>query len=392
MSKTKTFQTTKVFHEFRTSTKRIRVFQGGTRSGKTYNIVAGWISLLLEQNNKTLTVCRETMPSLKNTVYRDFIEVLMKLGLFDSNNLSKGDMTYKLGTNLIEFRNLDDDQKIRGAKRDYLYINEANEISHAIFKQLLFRTKEIIALDYNPSDEFHWIYDKVLTRDDCDFFKSTYLDNPFLPLEQVQEIERLKELDPNYWRIYGLGERGISESTIFTHWQMCEELPEQYQLRYFGLDFGFNDPNALVEIRIHNEKLYIKEHIYRSQMTSGDIIREMRQLNISSTDTIYADNSRPETIQEVFLGGFNIHPCNKGKGSILAGIDYIKKIPVFITKDSVNLLKEIKSYKWKVNKNEEVLDEPVDINNHCIDAIRYGLNEQIHNRQYTVDVLDNFNF
>ena len=194
-------QTTKVFKQFIASDKRINVFQGGTRSGKTYNIVLAWIVKLHQEDNKILTVCRETMPSLKNTVFRDFIEILKKLDLFDINCLSKSDMTYQLGTNLIEFRNLDDDQKIRGAKRDYLYINEANEVPQPIFKQLLFRTTGKIVLDYNPSDEFHWIYDDVLTRDDCDFFKSTYLDNPFLPEEQVKEIERLKELDLNYWRI-----------------------------------------------------------------------------------------------------------------------------------------------------------------------------------------------
>ena len=220
-------QTTKVFTEFinfHKTDNRLAVFQGGTRSGKTYNIVLGWIILLTQEENKTLTVCRETMVSLKNTVYRDFIELLMKLDLFDIANLSKGEMTYMLGTNLIEFRNLDDDQKIRGAKRDYLYINEANEIPHSIFKQLMFRTKDKIVLDYNPSDEFHWIYDQVLTRQDCDFFQSTYLDNPFLPLEQVKEIERLKDIDPNYWRIYGLGERGMSEATIFKNWSLVDSV------------------------------------------------------------------------------------------------------------------------------------------------------------------------
>ena len=388
-------QTTKVFTEFMTfqqSNNRIGVFQGGTRSGKTYNIVLGWIILLTQQENKTLTVCRETMVSLKNTVYRDFMEILNNCGLFDINNLSKGEMTYMLGTNLIEFRNLDDDQKIRGAKRDYLYINEANEIPHPIFKQLMFRTKSKIVLDYNPSDEFHWIYDQVLTRDDCSFHKSTYVDNPFLPLEQVKEIERLKDLDPNYWRVYGLGERGMSEATIFKHWKLIntEDIPEGKVC--YGLDFGFNDPNALVKVTIADDIIYLEEKLYKSQLTSGDLIQELKVQDVSSTDTMYGDNSRPETIQEIYMGGFNIKPCKKGKGSIKAGIDWVKKHKVFVSKDSLNLIKELKSYKWKSDKNENVLDEPVDVNNHLIDAMRYGLNDEIHNTFQSFETLDDVGF
>jgi phage terminase large subunit len=391
-------QTTRIFTEFMTFHKtdmRIGVFQGGTRSGKTYNIVLGWIILLTQKDDKTLTVCRETMVSLKNTVYRDFMEILYKLGLFDINNLSKGDMTYKLGTNLIEFRNLDDDQKIRGAKRDYLYINEANEIPHPIFKQLMFRTTEKIVLDYNPSDEFHWIYDDVLTRDDCKFHKSTYLDNPFLPLEQVKEIERLKEIDPNYWRVYGLGERGMSEASIYKNWELTNmEKPEGYNC--YGLDFGFNDPNALVDIVIvdcEEPYIWVDELLYQSQLTTPELVKEMRILGLSKNDKVYGDNSRPETIQEIYNSGFNIHPCIKGPGSIKAGIDWIKRYKVKITKRSLNLQKEIKSYKWKVDKQERVLDEPVDINNHALDSLRYALSEKIAARvKYEVSVMDDFNF
>lgn len=389
-----TIQTTRVFAEFDkfcNSNNRIGVWQGGTRSGKTYNIVLGWINKLLHEENKVLTVCRETMVSLKNTVLRDFIDILMKTKQFDVANFSKGEMTYRLGTNLIEFRNLDDDQKIRGAKRDYLYINEANEIPSPIFKQLMFRTRDKVVLDYNPSDEFHWIYDEVLTREDCMFNKSTYLDNPFLPEEQVREIERLRDIDPNYWRVYGLGERGMSEATIFKNWNLCDDIPEGGEV-FYGLDFGFNDPNALLKVVIHENNIYLKELLYKSEMTSGDIVKHMKNESVDSTDTVYADNARPETIQEIYNAGFNIHPCTKGKGSIKAGIDWIRKNKVFITKDSLNLIKEIKSYKWKIDKNEKVLDEPVDINNHLIDALRYGLNDKIHSKYADFSTVDDIDF
>lgn len=371
-------QTTKVFRQFMDSKKRINVFQGGTRSGKTYNIVLAWIYKLSQENNKVLTVCRQTLPSLKNSVYRDFIEILFKMNIYEEKNLSKSEMTYKLGTNLIEFRNLDDDQKIRGAKRDYLYINEANEVSYPIWKQLTFRTKEKIVLDFNPSDEFHWIYDDVITRPDCDFFQSTYLDNPFLPIEQVKEIERLREIDPNYWRIYGLGERGMSEATIFKNWELTdEEKPQGYEC--YGLDFGFNDPNALVEVVLvdcEEPYIWVNELVYEPKLTTPDLVEIMKEKDLKGSKLIYGDNSRPETIQEIYNQGFNIKPCLKGKGSIKAGIDWIKRYKVKITKQSTNILKEIKSYKWKVDKDERVLDEPVDLNNHSIDAIRYALTEK----------------
>ena len=372
-------QTTKVFTQFIESDKRINVFQGGTRSGKTYNIVTAWLYKLCQENNKVLTVCRETMPSLKNTVFRDFIEIMYKMGIYDPNNLSKGEMTYKLGTNLIEFRNLDDDQKVRGAKRDYLYINEANEISYPIWKQLLFRTKSKIVLDYNPSDEFHWIYDDVIPRDDCDFFKSTYLDNPFLPEEQVKEIERLKNIDPNYWRVYGLGERGMSEASIYSNWELTDE-PKPQGYNVYGLDFGFNDPNALIDVVLvdcEEPYIWVDELIYKSKLTTPELVSEMKELGITRTDTIFGDNSRPETIQEIYNCGFNIKPCVKGRGSVKSGIDWIKRYKVKVTKRSINMIKEFRSYKWKVDKNERILDEPVDLNNHALDAVRYSLSEKV---------------
>jgi len=373
-------QTNKVFKELEQSDKRIRVFQGGTRSGKTRNIVIWWIIKLMNEENKVLTVARETMVSLKNTVFRDFMEVLWQMGIYNAADMNKGDMIYKIGSNIIEFRNLDDDQKVRGAKRNYLYINEANEVSHPIFKQLLFRTEELVVLDYNPSDEYHWIYDSVLTRDDCDFFKSTYLDNPFLPEEQIKEIERLKDIDPNYWRVYGLGERGMSEATIYKNWELTN-MPEPEGEVFYGLDFGFNDPNALLKVVICDGFIWVKELLYQNQLTTPQLIEEIKKHDIKQTDKIFGDNSRPETIEEIYSARFNIHPCVKGPGSIKSGIDWIKRQKILITKDSLNLIKEIRSYKWKVDKNEKVLDDPVDYNNHLLDALRYAFSDKVASKK-----------
>lgn len=369
------FQTTKIFYFLEESDKRISVFQGGSRSGKTYNIIFWWIQKLLKERNKTLTICRETYTAIKNTVFLDFKDIMERLGLWNDAYFSKGDFIYRLGTNVIQFRNLDDDQKIRGAKRDYLFINEANEIKLPIWKQLLFRTSDKIVLDYNPSDEFHWIYDEVIPREDSDFHKSTYKDNPFLPETQVKEIERLKEVDLNYWRIYGLGERGVSEASIYTNWELWKKEEPEGET-YYGLDFGYNHPTALVKIVIFDGGVYAKELLYKSGMTTQNIIDELKSLNLGRSK-IFGDSSRPEIIQEIYRAGFNIHPTIKGQNSVKQGIDYIKRHKLFVDVDSFNLLKELKSYKWKVDKDGRILDEPVKINDDAVDALRYAFNDLI---------------
>ena len=203
-------QTTKHFEQLENSNKRISVHQGGTRSGKTFNILIWLVITLLRSENKVVTICRKTLPALKGTAYRDFLSILDMMELYNIANHNKTELTYNIGSNLVEFISLDQPQKVRGRKRDMLFINEANEITQEDWRQLTMRTNCKAILDYNPSDEFHFIYDEILTRDDCDFTRTTYLDNPFLSKAIVREIERYKEVDPNYWRVYGLGERGAS--------------------------------------------------------------------------------------------------------------------------------------------------------------------------------------
>lgn len=384
------FETNKIYYEYNSSTKRFRVFQGGTRSGKTYNLVFAEIIMLSKRNHTVFTYARLTMPSVKKTIFRDFKEIMERLKFWKEENMRWSDMTYQFGTNLIEFISLDDPQKVKGAKRNFLHLNEANEVPYAIYKQLVFRTSELIILDYNPSDEFHYIYDKVIPRKDCDFFHSTYLDNPFLPEEQVKEIERLEYEDPNYWKIYGLGERGMSGTTIFFNWEIFKGSEWPVGEKFYGNDFGFNDPNAVVEITFIDQNIYVKELLYKSQMTTSDLIDFYKENQINPNAEIFGDNSRPDTIAEVYDAGFNMQPCKKGPGSIKTGIDWLKRHKIFIHPESVNLLKEIKSYKWKVDKNEKVLDEPVDANNHLIDALRYAMTSkmQIQESFVVADSLD----
>lgn len=356
-------------------TTSILVEQGGSRSGKTYNILTYLIAMSVTTwNNKVIDIVRKSFPSLRSSVMFDFFEILRNNGLYAEEYHNKTENIYKVGSNIFRFFSCDDAQKMRGPGRDILFCNEANELKLEDFRQLNMRTRELTILDYNPSDEFHWIYDHVLTRDDVEFYKTTFNDNPFLPDRIKNEILRYKDTDENYWRIYGLGERGISQTSIYTKWDLCDSVPLTDKV-YYGLDFGFNHPTSLIKITLDENTAYVEELIYETQMIGETIIDRLKSLNISSSAPIYADSARPELIYEIGSAGFNIYPVKKGADSVKEGIDYVKRYKLMIHKDSVNVLKEIKSYKWRVDKDERILDEPVKLNDDAMDAMRYAFNE-----------------
>ena len=275
---------------------------------------------------------------------------------------------------MVEFISVDQPQKIRGRKRDCLFVNEANEITLEDWRQLVLRTTGRIIIDYNPSDEFHWIYDQVLTRDDCSFYQTTYKDNPFLPQTVVDEIERLKDVDENYWRIYGLGERGISRATVFTHWKEIDQVPDGWRLMCYGMDFGYtNDPTAIVAIYTDGHGFALDEIVYTTGLTNHAISQTLRDASVHRTDVIIADSAEPKSIDEIHGHGFNIHPARKGPDSVRSGIDYMRSRPLFITSRSINGIKELRNYKYKEDKNGKQLNEPVGAFNHFIDAARYGI-------------------
>lgn len=364
---------TVVFEKSYQAKTRLVVNQGGTRSSKTYSLAQMFVVKGLEERDTLFTICRKTFPALKATAMRDFFEVLNSLGLYHEANHNKTDHIYTMGTNEFEFVSVDQPQKIRGRKRKFLWMNEANEFSREDFRQLILRTTGQAYLDYNPSDEFHWIYEEILTRPDCTFIQSTYRDNPFLEPELVREIESLKDLDQNYWRIYGLGERGISESSIYTHWQFCDGLENTDEVIY-GLDFGFNNPTAMVELGIRDQNVYAQELIYETHLTNSQLIQKFEDLGISKNQKIYADSAEPQRIEEIRQAGYWIEPADK---DVEKGIDTLKSRRFFITKDSPNILKEVKSYRWKT-KDEKILDEPVKVNDHTMDAIRYAAHTHLN--------------
>ena len=362
-------QTNKVFELLMDSKKRITVMQGGSRSGKTYNILIWFIVKLLQENGKTLTIVRQSLPSIKGTVLRDFIDILGRLGIYDENNHNKTDQIYEMNGNIIEFVSADQPQKIRGRARDYLFCNEANELSYDAWMQLIMRTEGKIVIDYNPSDVSSWIYDMVIPRDDSDFYITTFRDNPFLPKELIMELERMKDADPNYWQVYGLGERGLSQDLIYTHYKTTENFPEDGEVVY-GLDFGFNVPSAMVKVVFKEGIAFVKEMLYEAKLTTNDLIDRLKAMELSKYDEIYCDAAEPKTIEELVRNGFNAKPANK---DVTEGIRCVKGTPLTIHQESVNLLKELKSYRWKTDRNGNKLDQPVKFNDHIADAMRYGI-------------------
>ena len=365
-------QTNIVYKHLVNSNKKIVVEQGGTRSGKTYNILLFIIFHYCTHNkNKIVTICRKTFPSLRATVLRDFLQILNHFEIYRDELHNKSSSEYHLFGNLVEFTSLDQSQKIRGRKRDLLFINEGNELYWEDWQQLIFRTQERIILDFNPSDEYHWIYDNVITRQDCDFYKTTYLDNPFLEDVIKKEIERLKETDDQYWQIYGLGERAISINTIFKYSEV-KQIPEDAKLISYGMDFGYsNDPTTLVSVYVMEHSLFIKEHLYRTQMTTHDINIFLKEQNLLS-NPIYADSAEPRLIAELRRMGHNIFPSLKGKDSVNAGIDLLKRYKLHITSDSNNAIQEFRNYKWKEDRSGKLINVPEDKHNHIIDPTRYA--------------------
>jgi phage terminase large subunit len=362
-------KTTNVFNKAYRSKTRITCLQGGTRSSKTYSLCQLFIVKCLEDTGRTFTIVRKTLPALKGTAYRDVLNILKDMELYSEENHNKSELSYLLNGNLIEFISVDQPQKIRGRKRNYLWLNEANELTYEDWTQLILRTTEQIYLDYNPSDPYSWIYEKVQTRDDCTFIKSTYKANPFLDEDTIAEIERLKDIDPDYWRVYGLGEIGSIQTMIFRNFNLVDDV--QGKLIGYGLDFGFtNSPTALVEVRQLDDNLYIKELLYEKRLTNTDLANKLKEFGISRQTEIVGDSAEPKSIEEIYRQGFNIKPAKKGAG-IHLGLDIMRRYKLHITKDSLNAIKEFRGYKWSTDKNGDVLNTPVKVNDHLIDATRY---------------------
>lgn len=364
----------RVLDEILTCGKKIIFSEGGTSSTKTYSFVQALIIKSFQEQGKLTRIVRKTWPSLRDSVYKDFFDVLTGYNLYNPDNFSKVDKIYTLNDNQIQFLSLDDPQKKRGPRSDRTWFNEANEFDKEDYFQMAIRTREDIWLDYNPSDEYHWIYEEILSEgDNCHFIRSTYRDNPWLEEDVKRRIEKLKETDETYWKIYGLGERATNLAKIYNNWEIIDHFPTHITNWKIGIDFGMNNPTAVILVGVGEDEIYVDELLYRSHVLNSELISELKGLIPSKHIDLICDSAEPMRISEIHSAGLNAKPAFKGPNSVNDGIDFLKRKKIYITRRSTNVIKEIKSYKWREDKNGRVLDEPVKFNDHAMDAIRYAM-------------------
>jgi phage terminase large subunit len=332
----------------------------------------------LQNNNKVVSVIRKTFPALRATVLRDFIEILKDIGLYKQEMHNKSEHIYTFANgSMVEFFSVDDEQKIRGRKRDIAWCNEANELYFDDFTQLNMRTEDKLIFDYNPSDSASWLYE--LPAEESIKIKSTYKDNPFLPDSIKAQIEDLARTDEALYQIYALGEKAISKSNIYSQWSFVAHRPAKFVKYVYGLDFGYNHPTALMRVYYCDNDIYIEPVIYESYLTTTMLIEKLATLNIEQTVTILADYSRPEIIQEMNIAGYDVLNANK---VVKKGIDNLKTFGVFCQDDKA-IRREYENYKWK-KIGDFITDEPVKLFDDAMDAIRYATTH-IRQEYYTDD-------
>lgn len=353
--------------------KRIKGIAGGASAGKTISIIQILMDKAQSDTTPTLTsITSESMPHLKRGAMRDFLQIMEQHNYFDPNRWNKSDYTYTFPTgSKIEFFSLDMPHKVRGPRRQRLFINEANNIPHETFDQLEIRTESEIWLDWNPTNEF-WFYTDVMKRSDVDFEILTYKDNEGLQPSVIESIERRKD-NKNWWLVYGLGQLGEVESRIYKDWQIVDTIPHEARLERFGIDFGYsNDPTAIVAIYKYNNGLILDEIIYQKGLSNKQIA-DILQNQTKKALTI-ADSAEPKSIDEIMSYGISILPAKKGADSILQGIQYVQEQRCSVTKRSINIIKEYRNYLWLTDKDGKIINEPSPIYNHSMDAIRYAVN------------------
>ena len=360
-----TINTTVTFENLLESKSRVSQHIGGTRSGKTYAILQFLIVRGLE-STQTITVVRRTIPSLKRTIIKDFIDILKGLGIWNEMDWNTTDRTYRLGDSIVQFINSDDPEKLRGLKSDILFIDEASELDEESYFQLSIRTTGKIILAYNPTvSPYHWLRQ----MQDCDRYVTTYKDNIYLPKEMVVAIEELQHKNPKQWTIYGKGEFAANDKAIYTF-----ETVEDYEAEFvaFGLDWGYSqDPTAVVAIYKNGDNLYLEEILYEKGLVLKDIADKLNKLEITKSEEIWCDSSEPRSIEELYRMGFNAKPVKKGPDSIKFGISVLQNHKLHVHKKSQNLINEMYAYQYATDKHGYVTDTPEGGLDHLLDAARY---------------------
>ncbi len=353
--------------------KRIKIIQGGTSAGKTYSVLAVLITKAASYARTEISIVAESIPHLRRGALKDFLKIMKENNRYFDERFNKSLLRYEFSNgSVMEFFSADDSSKLRGARRDILYINECNNVTFESYNELSIRTKKEVYLDFNPANEF-WVHKELKHEPDSDFLILTYKDNEALDNSIVQQIEknRLKAETSaywsNWWRVYGLGEIGMLEGVIFSNWKTIDTLPKDAKLIGIGLDFGYtNDPTAIIEVYNYNGQRILNELKYQTGMLNSDIAKELPK-----HVPVYADSSEPKSIEEIKRYGITIKGVTKGKDSINYGIDVMQRQEYLVTSNSVNLIKELRAYCWDTDKQGTRLNKPIDTNNHAIDALRY---------------------
>ena len=350
--------------------KRIRGVSGGTSASKTISILMILIDYAQMHKNELISVVSESFPHLKRGAIRDFLNIMEGNNYFEPSRWNKTDFIYTFATGCrIEFFSADQPGKVRGPRREVLFLNEANNISYETFTQLEVRTSKIIWLDWNPVSEFWW-YSEIAPHMEHDFITLTYKDNGALDPQIVKAIEARKH-NTNWWKVYGLGELGDVEGRIYKGWTQIDEIPPEARLKRKGLDFGYsNDPSALLDVYVWNNSYIWDELLYRKGMSNKDLADVIRLGNEALT---IADSAEPKSIDEITTYGVSIIGSQKGKGSVLQGIQYVQDKTVYVTKRSINIWKEYRNYMWMTDKNGKIINEPQGFMDHLMSAGRYAM-------------------
>lgn len=353
---------------------RTFVNQGGTSSGKTYTIMQVLFYYAMTDNGSITTVCGQDLPNLKVGALRDAKTIINQsewMRQFFTVNESGSFITGR-NASIIEFKSYENAQDAKSGKRDYLFVNEANGIPYEVYWQLAIRTRKKVWIDYNPSARF-WVHDEVIGREGVKLIISDHRGNPFLSDDEHARIEDIS--DPDLWKVYARGLTGKISGLVLTNWDIVDKMPTmaERKMTVFGMDFGFsNDPTALEEVTLAHGDLYIDERIYTTGMTNPDIAEECKAQGLTRHDLIVADSAEPKSIAELRNMGLWVVGADKGKDSIVVGLDILRRYRLHVTRRSRGLIDNLKSYQWRKDREGRVTNTPEDGNDHGIDAIRYA--------------------
>lgn len=363
---------------------------GGAGSGKTVSICQKFVQRLFDEPaGYVQLIVRKTGPSLTKTTYAEYKKALDEAGHIEGEDYVENRAERSIKTpdgNIVWFFSFGGDveatrgvEKAKSLNITDCYINEATELSRDEYQQLRLRLRNPTGtgrpnqmfLDFNPTDPYHWTKTEVLDMADgrnIAALHSTYMDNPFLPESYREQLRQLEALDQTYYKIYALGEYAVLKNLIYSNYDV-RALERKEQPISIGVDFGFNNPTAVVALYSYDREIYLKTMVYESHLTNQDLINRISTL-INKTTPIYADSAEPARIEELRRAGYNVFPADK---SVNDGIDRVKRYRLHIHPESTELLKEIRGYKWREDRNGRILDEPVKINDHAMDALRYGI-------------------